>query len=62
MATTQVPILAVFGRLATDDERQRLGRAQIEEGDGDGHCVHVIDPGRFATRLGTFVQHCNQAG
>jgi pimeloyl-ACP methyl ester carboxylesterase len=65
MATEiQVPCLAVFGRRATDGERERLGRlpdAQIEEWPGDGHFVHLVDSRRFATRLETFVQHCDQA-
>jgi pimeloyl-ACP methyl ester carboxylesterase len=59
-----VPCLAVFGRTATDGERERLGRlpdAQIEEWAGDGHFVHLVDPARFATRLQTFVVHCDQA-
>lgn len=61
----QVPCLAVFGRLATDGERERLGRlpdAQIEEWTGDGHFVHLVDPERFATRLRTFVERCDQEG
>jgi len=64
-ATIQVPCLAVFGRPATDGERERLGRlpdAQIEEWPGDGHFVHLVDPGRFAARLRAFVEHCDQAG
>ncbi len=49
---------------ATDGERERLGRlpdAQIEEWAGGGHFVCLVDPGRFATWLGTFVEHCDQA-
>jgi pimeloyl-ACP methyl ester carboxylesterase len=64
-ARIQVPCLAVFGRPATDGERERLGRlpdAQIEEWPGDGHFVHLVDPGRFAARLRAFVEHCDQAG
>jgi pimeloyl-ACP methyl ester carboxylesterase len=64
-AGTRTPCLAVFGRSATHGERERLGRlpdAQIEEWEGDGHFVHLVDPGRFATRLLTFVEHCDQAG
>ena len=64
-ARIQIQCLAIFGRLATDGERERLGRlpdAQIEEWAGDGHFVHLVDPGRFATRLCAFVQHCDQAG
>ncbi len=64
-ARIQVPCLAVFGRAATDGERERLGRlpdAQIEEWAGDGHFAHLVDPGRFAARLCTFVEHCDQVG
>jgi pimeloyl-ACP methyl ester carboxylesterase len=64
-ARIQIPCLAVFGRPATDGERTRLGRlpdVQIEEWAGDGHFVHLVDPERFATRLRTFVDHCDQAG
>jgi pimeloyl-ACP methyl ester carboxylesterase len=64
-ARIQVPCLAVFGRPATDGERERLGRlpdARIEEWAGDGHFVHLVDPERFAARLRVFVKHCDQAG
>jgi pimeloyl-ACP methyl ester carboxylesterase len=58
------PCLAVFGRQATGSERERLRRlpdVQIEEWDGDGHCVHLVDPGRFATRLRAFIDHCERS-
>ena len=61
----RTPCLAVFGRSATDGERERLGRlpdSQIEEWAGDGHFVHLVNPERFATRLQAFVEHCDQAG
>jgi pimeloyl-ACP methyl ester carboxylesterase len=64
-ARIQIPCLAVFGRPATDGERERLGRmpdAQIEDWAGDGHFVHLVDPQRFAARLQAFVGHCDQAG
>jgi pimeloyl-ACP methyl ester carboxylesterase len=64
-ARIQVPCLAVFGRPATGGERERLGRlpdARIEEWAGDGHFVHLVDPGRFAARLRAFAGHCDQAG
>lgn len=64
-AGIQIPCLAVFGRSATDGERERLARlpdTQIEEWPGDGHFVHLVDPGRFAARLRAFVERCNQAG
>ena len=57
------PCLVVFGRSATDGERERLSRladVQIEEWVGEGHFVHLVDPERFATRLGAFVEHCNR--
>jgi hypothetical protein len=50
---------------ATDGERERRGRlpdVQIEEWAGDGRFVHLADPERFATRLGTFVEYCDQVG
>lgn len=59
----QAPCLAVFGRAATDGERERFGampEVQIEEWVGDGHFVHLVDPGRFATRLRAFVAYCDQ--
>ena len=64
-AGIQVPCLAVFGRPATDGERERLGHlpdAQVEEWAGGGHFVHLVDPGRFAAKLRAFVEHCDQAG
>ena len=63
-AGIQVPCLAVFGRQATDGERERLGRmpdAQVEEWVGDGHFVHLVDAGRFAARLRAFAGYCDQA-
>jgi pimeloyl-ACP methyl ester carboxylesterase len=63
-AGIQIPCLAVFGRPATSGERERLARlpdAQIEEWTGDGHFVHLVDPGRFAARLAAFVEHCDHA-
>lgn len=65
VARIQIPCLVVFGRQATDGERERLGRlpdARIEEWTGDGHFVHLVDPARFATRLRTFARHCDQTG
>lgn len=59
----QSPCLAVFGRTVTDGERERPNRlpdVQIEERVGDGHFVHLLDSKRFATRLGAFVEHCNE--
>ncbi|WP_159047852.1 hypothetical protein [Streptomyces sp. WM6378] len=54
----------MFGRLATHGERKRLDDmpdVEIEEWVGDGHFVHLVDPRRFATRIRTFVDYCDQA-
>jgi pimeloyl-ACP methyl ester carboxylesterase len=62
-AGIHIPCLAVFGRPATDGERDRFGRmpdVQIEEWKGDGHFAHLVDPRRFAARLHTFVEYCDQ--
>ena len=64
-AKVDVPCLGVFGRPITDSERERfasLPDVQLEEWAGDGHFVHLVDPGRFATRLHQFVGHCTAAG
>jgi hypothetical protein len=34
----------------------------LEEWSGDGHFVHLVDPGRFATTLRRFIEHCGAAG
>ena len=63
-ARIQIPCLSVFGGPPTDGERERLARlpdAQIEESVGGGHFVHLVDPGRFAVRLRTFIEHCDRA-
>jgi pimeloyl-ACP methyl ester carboxylesterase len=53
-----VPCLGVFGRPLTDGERERFGRlpdVQLEEWEGFGHFVHLVDPDRFAARIRQFV-------
>jgi pimeloyl-ACP methyl ester carboxylesterase len=58
IARIDVPCLAVFGRRLMDGQRERLERlpaVQIEEWDGDGHFVHLVDPDRFAVRLRAFL-------
>ena len=58
MAKLDIPCLGVFGRLITDDERERFERlpdVELEEWVGDGHFVHLVDPDRFASRLRKFV-------
>jgi pimeloyl-ACP methyl ester carboxylesterase len=60
-ALTGVPALAVFGLPLTDGERQRFERLadiRIEVWAGDGHCVHLVDPGRFAATLSQFITRC----
>jgi pimeloyl-ACP methyl ester carboxylesterase len=55
----------MFGRPITPAERERLERlpdVQLEEWIGDGHFVHLVDPDRFATRLGRFVEYCTAPG
>lgn len=62
-AGIRVPCLAVFGRPATDGERERFDRmpdVQIEEWVGDGHFVHLVDPGRFTNRLRRFIEYCEK--
>jgi pimeloyl-ACP methyl ester carboxylesterase len=64
-AKLDVPCLGVFGRPVTDAERERIAQladVQLEEWDGDGHFVHLVDPDRFTTRLRQFVDHCNATG
>ena len=64
-ANLDVPYLSVFGRPITDGERERfasLPDVQLEEWPGDGHFVHLVDPGRFAARLRQFVDYCTTAG
>jgi pimeloyl-ACP methyl ester carboxylesterase len=60
-AKISVPVLGVFGRPVTNDERERLDRlpdVQLEVCAGDGHFVHLVDPDRFTARLRRFVDHC----
>lgn len=56
------PYLAVFGRRLAPSERDdlldRIEHLQIEEWPDSGHCVHLVDVDRFATRLGTFTESC----
>ena len=55
------PRVGVFGRPVTDREHEwfsRLRDVQLEEWLGDGHFVHLVDPDRFATRLGQFADRC----
>jgi pimeloyl-ACP methyl ester carboxylesterase len=65
IAKLDVPYLGVFGRPVTEAEHERLERlpdVQLEEWEGDGHFVHLVDPDRFAARLRRFVVHCTANG
>ena len=57
-----VPCLAVFGRPLTEGERERFERLpdfRLEEWTGDGHCVHLVESDRFASRLSRFIEDCS---
>lgn len=51
------PCLAVFGRRLTPDERHQvqwlLPTAEISEWPDRGHCLHLVEPDRFASALTT---------
>jgi pimeloyl-ACP methyl ester carboxylesterase len=52
-------------RPVSERERERFARladVHLEEWSGDGHFVHLVDPGRFATTLRRFIEHCGAAG
>lgn len=57
-----VPVLAVFGHVIDRATREHLHGvlpdAQIEEWDGLGHMMHLMEPGRFARRLADFADRC----
>jgi pimeloyl-ACP methyl ester carboxylesterase len=61
-AAINVPCLALFGRRLSSPERDHIGAlvptAAVEEWDGDGHCLHLVEVDRFAARLRHFVEEC----
>jgi pimeloyl-ACP methyl ester carboxylesterase len=65
-ARIDVPALLLFGRRLADGDRAyieaHLRRGEVEEWDGDGHCLHLVEPDRFATRLRDFVAKCRARG
>ena len=65
-AAIDVPCLALFGQRLPDADRAyiaaHLPTAQVEEWDGAGHCLHLVEPDRFAARLRRFVDDCGGAG
>ena len=62
LARIEVPVLALFGHELEDAERDGVRAAlpaaevTIEEWPGAGHCVHLVEPDRFAARLVEFVR------
>lgn len=59
LGSYQVPYLAVFGSTISEEERRLLGLipgAAVEEWEGMGHFVHLVDPQRMADRITTFVE------
>jgi pimeloyl-ACP methyl ester carboxylesterase len=56
------PSLIVFGRTLEPGERLkllgRISRIEIEEWTGSGHCVHLVEAERFASRLRAFIDAC----
>ena len=56
------PFLIVFGRTLELGERQellsRIPSVEIEEWPGSGHCVHLVETERFASRLRAFIDAC----
>ena len=63
MSRVSAPGLLVFGRAL----KRASGRistshipwATVEEWVGDGHCLHLVEPDRFAERLRAFVAACD---
>jgi pimeloyl-ACP methyl ester carboxylesterase len=61
VARIEVPCLGVFGRTLTDLERERFDRlrdVEVEEWEGSGHFVHLVDADRFTRRLREFLSRC----
>jgi pimeloyl-ACP methyl ester carboxylesterase len=62
MSRVSAPGLLVFGRELGEGERAYLGshipQAAVEEWVGDGHCLHLVEPDRFAARLRAFIDAC----
>jgi pimeloyl-ACP methyl ester carboxylesterase len=61
IAHVEAPCLGVFGRALTDGERERFDRlpdVEIEEWQGSGHFVHLVEADRFTRRLREFLGRC----
>ena len=54
--------LMVFGHELSDAERaylaSHLPQAAVEEWSDGGHCLHLVEPDRFAERLPAFLAAC----
>jgi len=64
LAKITVPLLGIFGRPISDAERERFERLpelHLEEWNGDGHFVHLVQPDRCAAALQTFITRCASA-
>jgi pimeloyl-ACP methyl ester carboxylesterase len=62
MSRVSAPGLMVFGHELSDAERAYLAwhlpLVTAEEWTDDGHCLHLVDPDRFAGRLRAFIGAC----
>jgi pimeloyl-ACP methyl ester carboxylesterase len=62
LARISAPGLMVFGHELSDAERAYLAwhlpQAAVEEWTEGGHCLHLVDPDRFAARLRAFIDGC----
>lgn len=57
LAAFPVPYLAIFGGAISAEERRLLGlipSVEIEEWEGMGHFLHLVDPARAAERIAAF--------
>ena len=57
-----VPHLFIYGRELQPGERayllEHVRDLRIEEWVGDGHCLHLVEPERFADRVAAFADEC----
>lgn len=59
LASYPVPYLAIYGQTVSEDERRLLGlipEVEVEEWDGLGHFVMLVDPRRTADRIAAFTR------
>ncbi|MCB1256499.1 MAG: alpha/beta hydrolase [Microthrixaceae bacterium] len=58
LETIAVPYLVIFASKISQDERRLLElipRVEVEEWEGMGHFLHLVDPERTTTRISAFV-------